>query len=175
MDKTISEPTRALRQAFGAFATGVTVITALRADSSPAGITVNSFSSLSLDPPMVLWSLMASSPNRPVFELASHFAVSILAHDQEHISKRFAGNGGAPQAAQAALTRQQNKFDGIALDKHVSGIPLIHGAAAQFVCKRHAQYPGGDHLIFVGEVEWHHRSHAVPLLFHAGHYKKLEA
>ncbi len=168
MDKPSTDSTRALRQAFGAFPTGVTVITALRGDGTPAGLTVNSFCSLSLEPPLLLWSLTASSPNRALFEAASHFAVSVLAHDQEHVSKRFAGNGAAPSV-------KLNKFDGIALDKHVSGIPLIHGAAAQFVCKRHAHYPGGDHIIFSGEVEWYHRSHAAPLVFHAGHYKKLES
>ena len=156
---------RALRNAFGAFPTGVTIITTRDSQGSAVGLTVNSFTSVSLDPPLVLWSLAGDSPSRALFESTDTFAVSVLAQGQEDISKRFAAKGAT----------RADKFKGVALDSHPSGLPLIHGAAAQFICRRQTTLPGGDHVIFLGEVTWFHRAHHAPLVFYAGHYRKLGA
>jgi len=145
------------RAALGTFATGVTVITARAADGTAVGLTANSFNSVSMDPPMVLWSLAKKALNLPVFKSADHWAVHVLAADQEALSGRFARSG-------------EDKFAGLELEDHHAGVPLLKGCAARFQCKTSFQYEGGDHIIFVGEVTAFDRSEHPPLVFHAGRY-----
>ena len=145
------------RTALGSFATGVTVITAVGSDGTPVGLTANSFNSVSLDPPMVLWSLSRKALSLPVFVQAQHWAVHVLAADQEPLSNRFAKSGA-------------DKFAGLDLESSLEGVPLIRGCAARFQCKTSFQHEGGDHIIFVGEVTAFDRSDHSPLVFHAGRY-----
>jgi 3-hydroxy-9,10-secoandrosta-1,3,5(10)-triene-9,17-dione monooxygenase reductase component len=145
------------RQALGMFATGVTIVTARAADGTPVGITANSFNSVSLQPPMVLWSLARNARSLPVFEAAGHWNVHILANDQEALSNRFARAG-------------EDKFSGLPLDPSVQGVPLIPGCSARFQCRTAFCYDGGDHVIFVGEVLSYDRSDRPPLLYVTGGY-----
>ena len=152
---------RAFRNALGCFATGVTVITAQGPDGKLMGLTVNSFSSVSLEPPLVLWSLAASSPNLEGFQRTSHYAINVLALDQEALSNHFA-------------TRQEDKFSSIEWTPGLGGAPLLPGCHAQFEVRNEFHYPGGDHLIFVGHVErFSANPEAAPLLFHGGRYRQL--
>ncbi|GAB3629292.1 nitrilotriacetate monooxygenase [Pandoraea terrae] len=148
---------KAFRSALGAFATGVTVITTRAPDGSFVGLTANSFNSVSLDPPMVLWSLAKKAHSRTAFEAADHWAVHVLAADQEALSNRFAKSG-------------EDKFAGLELDATAQGVPLLRGCVARFHCKTSFQYEGGDHIIFVGEVTAFEREERAPLAFHAGKY-----
>lgn len=145
-----------LRRSLGSFSTGVTVITTIAPDGRRVGLTVNSFSSVSIDPPLVLWSLSGRSPNLAVFEQCAHFAINVLASGQEELCKRFATAGIA------------DKFDGVACSPGIGGVPLLDGAVAQFECSTHARHPGGDHVIFIGKVEVHRWSTRTPLLFCQG-------
>lgn len=145
------------RKALGSFATGVTIITTRAGDGSPLGLTVNSFNSVSLNPPLVLWSLAETSLSLPAFRDASHFAVHVLATDQEDLSGRFARRG-------------QDKFAGLEVDTGAGGVPLLRGCSARFECRTQFQYQGGDHTIFVGEVVAFARSETAPLVFHGGKY-----
>ena len=145
------------RAALGSFVTGVTIVTASDSAGHDVGVTANSFNSVSLDPPMVLWSLARKSASLPVFAAASHFAVHILASDQEALSNRFA----RPAA---------DKFAGLEVGRGAGGAPLLAGSAAQFQCRAAFQHDGGDHVIFVGEVERFERSARPPLAFHGGRY-----
>jgi flavin reductase (DIM6/NTAB) family NADH-FMN oxidoreductase RutF/DNA-binding IclR family transcriptional regulator len=148
---------RELRNVLGAFVTGVTVITTLDRDGRPHGLTANSFSSVSLDPPLVLWSQSLEAPSYPVFRDAERFAISILAEHQSHIAQHFARGG-------------DKKFAGVEIEPGLSGLPLISGAAAYLECRRVANYPGGDHAVFMGEVD--HIAHAPHrlLAFGRGRY-----
>ena len=148
---------RALRSALGAFATGVTIVTTRGVDGADIGLTVNSFSSVSLDPPMVLWSLAKTSGSIEAFRKARCFAVHVLAADQESLSARFA-------------TRGIDKFAGIACHRGSDEIPLLDGCTARFECRTAFQYEGGDHVIFVGAVENLTHSARPPLIFHGGRY-----
>jgi 3-hydroxy-9,10-secoandrosta-1,3,5(10)-triene-9,17-dione monooxygenase reductase component len=145
------------RAALGSFATGVTVITARAADGTPVGLTANSFNSVSLDPPMVLWSLAKKSLSLPVFSASEHWAVHVLSAEQEALSNRFARAG-------------TDKFAALDLETNEQGVPLLKGCAARFECRTSFQYEGGDHIIFVGEVMAFDRSELAPLVFHAGRY-----
>jgi 3-hydroxy-9,10-secoandrosta-1,3,5(10)-triene-9,17-dione monooxygenase reductase component len=145
------------RKALGSFATGVTIITTRGQDGQPLGLTVNSFNAVSLNPPMVLWSLANNALSLPVFRAATYWAVHVLAGDQEALSARFARRGA-------------DKFTGVAVEPGLGGIPLLVGCSARFQCKTAFQYEGGDHMIFVGEVLEFSRSDAPPLVFHAGRY-----
>ena len=145
------------RKALGAFATGVTIITTRAADGAPLGLTVNSFNSVSLKPPLVLWSLAQNALSLPVFKAVTHWAVHVLAADQEALSARFARRG-------------QDKFAGLDTDTGAGGIPLLRGCTARFQCRSAFQYEGGDHTIFVGEVLAFDRSDSAPLVFHSGRY-----
>jgi flavin reductase (DIM6/NTAB) family NADH-FMN oxidoreductase RutF len=151
---------RALRTALGQFATGITVVTTRAAGGGLVGLTVNSFSALSLEPPLILWSLRLSSPSLPAFEAAPRFVVNVLAEAQVEISRRFA----LPVA---------DKFDGAAHAENAWGLPLLHGAAAWFECRTVSCQHTGDHALFIAEVERFTLSEAAPLLFHAGGYFAL--
>ncbi len=148
---------RALRSALGRFATGVTIVTAKSADGAYVGVTVSSFNSVSLDPPLVLWSLDRRSGTLPVFESATHFAVSVLGTDQMELSNTFA-------------SREPGKFDVVECVEGAGGAPLIPGSLATFECRKAAQHDGGDHVIFVGELEAFDRRDGNALLFHDGAY-----
>jgi flavin reductase (DIM6/NTAB) family NADH-FMN oxidoreductase RutF len=150
---------RRFRDALGRFATGITVVTASTADGSHAGLTVNSFSSVSLDPPLVLWSLSKTAPCFPSFERATHYAVNVLAAGQAALSNRFAGPG--------------EKFADTAWTPGKSGAPLLEGCLAYFECRIVARHDGGDHVILVGEVERYDQRDGEPLLYYAGRYGAL--
>lgn len=150
---------RAFREALGSFTTGVTVVTT-RGEDGDVGLTANSFNSVSLDPPMVLWSLGKSANSLPAFKAARHFSVHILSENQQELSNRFAARG-------------TDKFAGIEVGRGPEGIPLLEDCAARFVCRTEYQYEGGDHIIFVGEVlEFSHWDRS-PLLFHGGKYGRI--
>lgn len=151
----------AFRQALGQFATGVTVITTRAPSGQLIGITASSFNSVSLDPPLVLWSLRKVAPSRPDFVAATHFAINILAHDQIELSRRFA-------------TPSADKFDGVLhVDSETGGVPCLDGASARFVCRNVGHYEGGDHLLFIGRIEQFDTFGKAPLVFHAGQYRAI--
>lgn len=145
------------RRALGSFATGVTIITTRADDGQPLGLTVNSFNSVSLDPPLVLWSLANNSRNLEAFRRAEHWAVHVLATQQEALSGRFA-------------RASEDKFAGIDLDEGIGATPLLRDCTARFQCKTMFQYEGGDHVIFVGEVLSYDFTESAPLVFHGGRY-----
>lgn len=148
---------RELRNALGSFGTGVTVITTLGRDGNLTGLTASSFNSLSLDPPLVLWSLAQDSPSMPVFQESTHFAVNVLSLEQVHLSRRFG-------------TRGIDKFSGVDWTPGLGGAPLLDGCAAYFECSMIRHYAGGDHLIFIGQVERFTYHSKGPLLFCLGKY-----
>lgn len=147
----------AFRNALGSFATGVTIVTTVDAAGNKVGLTANSFNSVSLDPPMVLWSLARNSQSLDAFRNATHFAVHILAADQEALSNIFAKKGA-------------DKFSGLTVSNGLGDAPLLDGCSARFQCRTAFQYEGGDHIIFVGEVEAFDHSPKAPLVFHGGRY-----
>jgi flavin reductase (DIM6/NTAB) family NADH-FMN oxidoreductase RutF len=146
------------RAALGMFATGVTIVTALDGEGRPVGITANSFNSVSLTPPLVLWSLSRAAASMTAFEQGSHYAVNILAADQKTLAERFS-------------RRSANRFAGVAFHPGAGGAPVLEGSAAVFECRNRSRYEEGDHVIFVGEVEHcERRGGAQPLIFHGGRY-----
>ncbi len=151
---------RALRSALGRFATGVTIITCVDAQGERVGLTANSFNALSLDPPLVLWSLRRASPSLAAFELAGHFAVNVLAESQADLSRRFA-------------SAVPDKFAEGVWTAGLGGALLLAGAAAVFECERHAAHDGGDHRLFIGRVARLADLSVAPLVFHSGHYRML--
>lgn len=148
------------RSALGAFATGVTIITTRSVDGVQAGLTANSFSSLSLDPPLVLWSIARTSSNFAAFASARYFAVHVLAADQQALAARFA-------------TRGADKFAALDFETDREGVPLLRHCAARFRCRTWAQYEGGDHQILIGEVLEIEQSIRAPLVFHGGSYSSI--
>lgn len=149
--------TTELRRALGCFVTGVTIVATRKEDSAPIGLTVNSFSSVSLSPPLVLWSLARTAASFEAFAGCDAFSVNILADDQVELSDRFAKSGG-------------DKFAGVPFLSGMGGVPLIDGAVAQFVCRTAARHPAGDHVILIGEVLACSRSDRAPLLYARGGY-----
>ena len=146
------------RAALGMFATGVTVVTARTAEGELVGLTANSFNSVSLTPPLVLWSLARAAASLPAFSTGSHYAINILGAEQHDLARRFAA-------------KDVNRFADVAFVEGVGGAPLLRGAAATFECFNRSRYEEGDHVIFVGEVErCAHRAGASPLLFHGGKF-----
>lgn len=140
------------------FATGVTVVTACGADGLRVGLTANSFNSVSMDPPLVLWSLARVSNSMPVFEKGAYYAINVLAADQMALAEQFAARG-------------VDRWAGVEYHSGISGAPLLAGAAATFECFNRSRYEEGDHVIFVGEVErCSHREDASPLLYHGGRF-----
>lgn len=145
------------RTALGSFATGVTIVTTASQPDQPIGVTASSFNSVSLDPPLVLWSLAKSSKSLAAFCGSGHFAIHVLSSHQEALSNRFARSG-------------EEKFQDVSWGPGALGSPVLQEYSARFECRTVHQYEGGDHIIFVGEVvEFDHRDHA-PLLFHGGRY-----
>lgn len=151
----------ALRSALGRFATGVTVVTCVDADGQPVGLTVNSFAALSLEPPLVLWSLRIESPSLPAFDAARHFAVNVLSEHQLEVSRRFAS------------TAARARFEMGRWSAGMTGAPVLAGTVATFECAVAGAQAHGDHRLYIGRVV-HAVSHAgAPLLFHAGRYRRL--
>lgn len=146
---------RSFRSALGRFATGVTIITARGSDGRPVGVTANSFNSVSLDPPLILWSLNRSSSSLDAYQSAEEFAVHVLGMDQEELSNRFATGG-------------VDKFAGI--DVGDSGVPLLEGCNAFFKCQKVQQHEVGDHVLFIGEVLEFSTQDTAPLLYLHGRY-----
>lgn len=146
---------RSFRSALGRFATGVTIITARGADGRPVGVTANSFNSVSLDPPLVLWSLDRGSNSLDAYESADEFAIHVLGIEQEHLSNRFA-------------TKGADKFEDIAIGEQ--GVPLLDGCAARFHCRKVQRHDVGDHILFIGEVVDFHTRDGAPLLYLQGRY-----
>jgi flavin reductase (DIM6/NTAB) family NADH-FMN oxidoreductase RutF len=152
---------RALRNALGRFATGVTIVTAIDPDGHPIGLTVNSFSAVSLEPALVLWCLDNNSHNLAAFRQASHHAINILAADQQDLSNRFA-------------TWPTDRFAGLPWQAGTGGAPLFPGCCASFEMANVTEHAAGDHTIFVGRIERFNETTGIaPLLFHAGRYAAL--
>lgn len=143
------------RSALGRFATGVTIVTTRDQDGLPVGVTANSFNSVSVDPPMVLWSLSKTSYSLSAFSEADHFAVHILSCEQQSLSNRFAQRG-------------EDKFRDVEIEDGPA--PLLTGCTARFVCKTAYKYEGGDHIIYVGEVTDYAANDTPPLLYLEGRY-----
>jgi flavin reductase (DIM6/NTAB) family NADH-FMN oxidoreductase RutF len=148
---------RQFRNALSQFATGVTVITTRLADGCFLGLTASSFNSVSLAPPLVLWSLAQAASSLPVFTGNSHYVINVLAADQVHLAERFA-------------IRVENRFDGVDFRLSHTGLPILNGVAAWFECHNRSRYPEGDHVIFVGEVERCAVSPKPALVYHGGRY-----
>jgi flavin reductase (DIM6/NTAB) family NADH-FMN oxidoreductase RutF len=152
-----------LRASFGCFATGVTIVTAPTGSGPPIGMTVSSFNSVSLEPPLVLFSIAHSARSLPELRKAPGFAVNVLAVDQVELSNRFA-------------RQADDKWAGVSYESGLHGAPLFDGAAGIFECEPHAIHEGGDHDIFVGLVVRHRSDpQAMPLIFHRGGYRELAA
>ncbi|WP_095059476.1 p-hydroxyphenylacetate 3-hydroxylase reductase component [Pseudomonas sp. Irchel s3f7] len=160
MSQETAFDTRAFRRALGNFATGVTVVTATSPDGVRAGVTANSFNSVSLDPPLVLWSLDKRSSSLEIFQQASHFAVNVLAADQIDLSNQFA-------------RPSDDKFEGILIEQGIGSTPLLKDCAARFVCEMHEQVEGGDHVIVIGKVVAFEDCGRSPLLYHQGVYSMV--
>jgi len=151
----------ALRKALGWFATGVTIATTLDAERQPVGLTCNSFNSVSLEPPLVLWSLGRSAYSRPWFERTSHFAINVLPVEARELAMRFA-------------TPLENKWAGVTWEPGSSGMPCLPLALAYFECRVRERFVGGDHLIFLGEVEaMRSREAGDPLVFLRGGFGRF--
>lgn len=157
MSATASFNPKAFRDALSTFTTGVTIITTRGPDGEPIGITANSFNSVSLNPPLVLWSLAKSAYSLAAFSANKHWNVHVLSTEQEALSGRFASRG-------------EDKFAGIELDRGINEIPLLHNCTARFQCRTAFMYEGGDHVIFVGEVLGFDKSALPPLAFQSGQY-----
>lgn len=156
------DDTRVLRDAFGAFATGVTIVTGVAEDETPVGLTVNSFTSVSLEPPLLLVCPARGGKSAAALVKSEHFAVSVLGDDAREISALFAGQRG-------------NRFAAPGWEPSDSGVPLLSHALATFECRRYAVHEGGDHMILVGEIESaRFRRHEPPLLYFRGRYHRLE-
>lgn len=150
--------TTQFRQALSQFATGVTVITTRLADGSYRGLTASSFNSVSLDPPLVLWSLGANANSLPIFSGNSHYVINVLAAGQEDLALRFSRRS------------QDDPFDGLDFALSRTGLPILKGVSSWFECHNRSRYPEGDHVIFVGEVEHCEIAPQAPLIFHGGQF-----
>ena len=149
---------REFRAALGMFATGVTIVTTRLPDGTPLGMTVNSFNSVSLSPPLVLWSLSRSASALSAFQGCSHYAVNVLGVAQQALAERFA-------------SRVPDRWVGVDTVSGAGGAPLLAGSVATFECVNRSRYEEGDHVIFVGEVlRCTHQSDVAPLLFHGGRF-----
>lgn len=154
LDSAQSSP-RQLRDAFGCFASGVTVVTLRDCAGAPTGITVNSFSSLSLDPPLLMFSVGCRQVSCRWFEAGEHFNVNVLGSDQEMLAWQFA-------------RPLEDKFAGVAWHESASGMPVLNGALASFACRKWQMLDGGDHRIVIGRVEDFSAREGEALLFYRG-------
>jgi flavin reductase (DIM6/NTAB) family NADH-FMN oxidoreductase RutF len=149
--------TRDFRDALAQFATGVTVICAPGPESRFVGFTANSFNSVSLDPPLVVWSLDRRAVGLEAFENAERYAINVLGSDQVELARRFS----RPHA---------DRFAGVAYRMGKAGVPLIEGCVAWFECRQHARHRTGDHILFIGQVETCKRTKGRGLVFHHGRF-----
>ena len=145
------------RKALSQFATGVTVITTRLADGSFRGLTASSFNSVSLDPPLVLWSLGNAANSLPIFSGNSHYVINVLSAEQADLARRFS-------------RRSENPFGDVEYELSRTGQPILKGASAWFECHNRSRYPEGDHVIFVGEVENCSFQAQPSLVFHNGQF-----
>lgn len=148
---------RKFRDALSSFATGVTIVTARDASNEPIGMTASSFNSVSMDPPLVLWSVTKTALSSEAFRTAEHWAVHVLASDQTDLSNRFAKSG-------------EDKFSDVSWAPNADGVPIIDGCVACFECRSWQAYDGGDHWILVGEVLSIMREPRESLVFCSGSY-----
>lgn len=156
LDGDTADP-RILRQALGRFATGVTVITTCTLDGKYEGLTANSFSAVSLDPPLVLWSLRLAAPSLESFTSSGHFVVNVLSTAQSVTSRHFA-------------TPRHDKFENVGFSSGIAGCPMLEESLAIFECRTETTVQGGDHMIFIGRVMQAHYRDGEPLIFAAGRY-----
>lgn len=155
-EQLVTDPAE-LRRALGRFATGVTIVTTRTADGQLEGLTANSFTSVSLDPPLVLWSLNRTARSLPSFLAAQWFAVNVLGSHQSALSSRFAGSQG-------------DRFAGLQFETGLGGCPVLEDGIAHFECSVHDRVDAGDHVIFLGRVERMRHRDGEPLLYSGGRY-----
>ncbi len=155
---------RSLRDAFGQFATGVTVVTTIDKENSPIGLTANSFASVSLEPPLVSWCVDKNSTRFTEFAEAEFYSISVLTEAQQSLSDLF-----------AMRSWDETVFDDVEWERGHNGVPQLPGCMARFHCKTEHVYEGGDHLIIVGRVEDYEAEPMRPLLFVQGSYQTLES
>ncbi|MHC2333095.1 flavin reductase family protein [Bradyrhizobium sp. USDA 4454] len=160
-DSSTIDP-RDFRNALGTFATGVTIVTAMSAEGRPYGITCNSFASVSLNPPLVLWSLGTFSQGLPIFQNATHFTVNVLDVSQQALATQFARSSG-------------DKFAGVSWTAGLGNAPVLADVVANFQCRAANRYYGGDHVIFLGAVEAYAYNRNNPLLFAHGGFGRFLA
>ena len=148
------------RSALGRFATGVTIVTTETADGRPWGLTVSSFNAVSLEPPMVLWSLAHTAAALPHFLAAERYVIHVLSAGQLHLAKRFSRGS------------QEERFLDVPLKRSHGGVPMLADpdTTAWFECHNHARHPAGDHTVFIGQVERCGRHYRQPLVYHAGDF-----
>jgi flavin reductase (DIM6/NTAB) family NADH-FMN oxidoreductase RutF len=147
-----------LRRVMGHFATGVTIITTASTEGRPFGLTANAFTSVSLDPPLLLISVDKKAESYPHFEQTKVFTVHFLSDDQESLSRKFAVSGG-------------DKFQGVAYRMGANGVPILEGVLGYVECRLYAVYDGGDHTLYLGEVMQAEVREGKPLLFYRGGYR----
>lgn len=153
-DGTCIDPRR-FRDTLGCFATGVAVVTTIAPDGLPVGMTISSFNSVSMEPPLVLWSISNTAPSFEAFEKNPHFNVNILSEDQHDLCLQFS-------------RPSEDKFSGVDHDACPNGVPRLADVAARLECETHSRIEGGDHTIIIGRVLGLHASESPPLLFHRG-------
>jgi flavin reductase (DIM6/NTAB) family NADH-FMN oxidoreductase RutF len=154
-----AEPQRALRSTLGQFATGVTIVTASDADGAPVGVTINSFNSVSLTPPLILWSLAATASSLPRFRDIPYHAINVLEASQDELGRRFASPG-------------VDRFRGTAYRLGPHDAVLIDGSLAQIVCRTKEAKTIGDHVLFIAEIVHHQAFPGEPLIFHGGQFRR---
>ncbi len=154
------DASRQFRNALGMFATGITVVTTRAASGQAVGLTVNSFNSVSLEPPLIVWSLSNHLPCRPAFEASEYYAINVLGEDQIELSQRFA-------------RRDEDRFRGLEFDEGIGGVPLLRDVCARFECRNTIRHDGGDHRVYIGEVLSFARTERAPLIYFGGAYRQL--
>src|SRR3954470_12500343 len=158
-DSSVIDP-RDFRNALGTYATGVTIITAMTSNGTPYGLTCNSFASVSLTPPLVLWSLGMFSQGLTTFQNASHFTINILGASQQALASQFAKSS-------------EDKFVGVSWTPGLGNAPVLTDSVASFQCRAANRYYGGDHIIFLGAVEAYGYNRQEPLLFARGGFGRF--
>lgn len=159
MTPVIQLEPRSLRQLLGQYATGITVVTALDVKQRKIGMTANSFTSVSLDPPLILWNIAKSATHFEDFKQAEYFAINILNEDQYLESKHFSKSA-------------DDKFEGLDDVDEYMGIPILNKSLTTFVCRQYELHEAGDHYIIVGQIEACRNQMGNPLVFHNGQYKQ---
>lgn len=162
MTTNVDFDARQLRSVLGRFYTGVTIVTTIDANGTPWGVTANSFTSVSLDPPLVLWNQALKAQSHPVFCAQDRFAINILSASQVELSQRFAKTS-------------DSKFEGVSVTSGLGGVPLLDGCCAVLECRKVATHAGGDHSLFIGQVERLQSNEQSPLLFGDGQYMLAQA